>query len=112
MGPPRRIVVRDSMEWDAVWARATSNYGAPPLKPRVDFSRHMVLVVSSYGSPPDEIRIDSLAVRDRDIIAVVWTMRLCSPFMKRAAPVDMVLVPHTTGKVRWVERANRPNCLE
>ena len=99
--------MRDSVTWGQVWTRATRSHEA---RPHVDFARNMVLVASSGWSIGDEIRIDSLRVRGQDIVAVVWTMRFCSPAMREAAPVDMVLVPRTRGKVRWVERANRLNC--
>lgn len=116
-----RIVVRDASDLRDVWARATSRQPSPPPPPNVDFNEHMVVVVGAGRmTPEDQIRVDSVGVREvtnavgrteRALLVLVRTIEGCQQFNVAAYPVQIVRVPYFDGPVRFVERREKdPSC--
>jgi hypothetical protein len=97
------------------WDRATAETPDPkPPMPTVDFTTHMVLLVSAGRSNPgDRIRVDSVGVIDRRLLAggvgevwfaVVRTVPDCNPIPGVSYPIELVRVPKAEGRIEWWER--------
>jgi hypothetical protein len=103
-----RIAVRDAATWQDVWQRATYSHPNPPPMPGIDFTQEMLLVVAAGRmSPGDQIRVDSVGVRNDQYIAIVRTTVECEPFPADAYPMEIVRVRRDERPVGWVERRER-----
>ena len=112
-----RLVVRDAVTMRDVWRRATSTQSSPPPLPTVDFAREMVVVVGTGRmTPADEVRVDSLAIREQALAGqrpsrvmelVVHTIRGCQTIRADAYPLAIMRVQRFDGEVRFVERRQR-----
>lgn len=103
-----RMAVRDAGQWLDVWQRATYSHPNPPPMPGIDFTQEMVLLVAAGRmSPGDQIRVDSVGIRNDEYIAVVRTIVECEPFPADAFPMEIVRVPRTDRPVNFVERRAR-----
>jgi hypothetical protein len=117
-----RVVVRDAEQLREIWARATSRQIAPPPPPEIDFAREMLLVVAAgRRSPEDQIRVDSVRVRqeirrgiaqDLALSAVIRLHEGCGRFAHESFPLEIVRLRRIEGPVEWVERRDRsPECM-
>jgi hypothetical protein len=112
-----RMVVRNAVELDNLWRRATAGQAAPPPLPAVDWSRDMVVAVAAGRmSPGDRIQVDSVGIRRepgtdgrmREVMAVLVTTTVgCGGFTTAAFPVNVVRVRRYDGPVVFVERRGR-----
>jgi hypothetical protein len=76
--------------------------------PGIDFTQEMLLVVAAGRmSPGDQIRVDSVGVRNDQYIAIVRTTVECEPFPADAYPMEIVRVRRDERPVGWVERRER-----
>jgi len=118
-----RLVVRDGQvvgygfrqgarAWSDVWAQATSARPTRPTQPFIDFSKHMLLVVSAGRMRPgDRIRVDSAGVRGDRFVAVVRTIEECQAFPAATYPLEIVRVPREELPIHWEDRRERAaNC--
>lgn len=109
---PAREVVRDSGAWIGMWRRVAHYPSSPPA---VDFSRHILLVAAlgARHSTGYAIRIDSVAVVGGHLVAWVCTGAPgpgMGGFATMTAPLDIVRVPRTSHRVRFVERGQTAEC--
>ncbi|HEX2780360.1 MAG TPA: protease complex subunit PrcB family protein [Gemmatimonadaceae bacterium] len=110
-----RVVVRNESQWREVWARIAGNATPAPEAPEIDFNTEMVLV-AAMGTKPSggwAIRIDRVARRGNNAWAEVTSQQPGSGCMTSAAftaPLDVVVVQRTPGKVVFVERSEVRNC--
>jgi hypothetical protein len=103
-----RLTIRDVDTWRAVWSQATQAQATAPPLPAIDFSRQMVLLVSSGRMKPgDEIHVDSIGKRKGRFFAIVRTTVACQPFPSSAYPLEIVRVRRTEGSVVFVERRGK-----
>jgi hypothetical protein len=103
-----RLTIRDVDTWRAVWSQATQGQASSPPLPEIDFSRQMVLLVSSGRMKPgDEIHVDSIGKRKGRFFAIVRTTVACHPFPSSAFPLEIVRVRRTEGSVVFVERRTK-----
>jgi hypothetical protein len=112
-----RLVVQDSADWGAIWRRINGP-GAGALRPEVDFSREMLLVVGmgeqpcmGYGISVDTVFRD----RERRIYAVVRERQRgvrCGCLNEVVSPVDVIRVPRTARPVTFLERRETNVCEE
>jgi hypothetical protein len=117
-----RLVIRDDETLRDVWGRATSRQSAPPPLPTIDFSRDMLILVSSgRKTPEDQIRVDSVGVQRESgpnrpspepLTAIVRTLEGCRRINVDAFPVEIVRVARYEGPVQFLERRERlTNCV-
>ncbi|MGD2067110.1 MAG: hypothetical protein PVI57_00390 [Gemmatimonadota bacterium] len=109
-----RMVVRDQATFENVWSQATSRQPSPPPIPSIDFGESMVvLVAAGRMTPEDQIRVDSVAVREvlradgnrEEVLAVlVRVTEGCGRLQVDAYPVEIVQVPRFEGTVEFIER--------
>lgn len=109
-----RMVVRDQATFENVWSQATSRQPSPPPIPTIDFGESMVvLVAAGRMTPEDQIRVDSVAVREvlradgtrEEVLAVlVRVSEGCGRLQVDAYPVEIVQVPRFEGTVEFIER--------
>jgi hypothetical protein len=100
-----RIAVRDEFTWSEVWADATSGDPAPPPTPRIDFDRDMILLVAAGRMDPgDRIQVDSVGVRNEDLMVIVRTVVDCREFTSDVYPLEIVRTGKSDRRIRWVER--------
>lgn len=103
-----RITVRDAALWQDVWQRATYSHPNPPPMPGIDFTREMLLVVAAGRmNPGDQIRVDSVGIRNDEYVAIVRTIVECQPFPADAFPMEIVRVPRDDRPVNFVDRRER-----
>lgn len=101
-----RLTIRDPEAWDRAWAKATQQQATPPALPAIDFTRHMLLLVSAGPMRPgDEIRVDSTGVQSSRPVAVVRTTVDCQPFPGSSHPTEIVRVRRSDSTVTFVERS-------
>jgi hypothetical protein len=100
-----RRVVADSAQWVETWP-FIRDYAIEKL-PRVDFAKHLVVIVTLGGraSAGSDIAVDSTAVTrsGRLIFVRVTNNDGCVTGGKVTHPLDVVLVPRTRLPVRFVE---------
>jgi hypothetical protein len=107
-----REVVKDPATWRALW-RSVSGYGkSQPEPPRVDFTSSMLLLAAGPPLGAGDSVIITQAVEDQDgFRAVVMAYRQCAPADVITAPVHVVRVPRSEGRVRFQEDStNAPHC--
>jgi hypothetical protein len=103
-----RLVVRDPDAWREVWLQATSTQTSVLPLPDVDFGRDMILVVGAGRlSPGDQIRVDSVGVRQGSFVVVIRTILECRPFPAAAYPLEIVRVRRNDKSVEFVSRRER-----
>lgn len=112
---PSRQVVRNQRDWAFAWSRAFAGRSPAPPRPRVDFSREMVIVAAQGARPSSgyDISVDRVAEVDGSIeVEVTSTTPAADCFLLAVitAPVAMVRVPASTSRVRFVERDRTLNC--
>jgi hypothetical protein len=107
-----RMVVEDSITWKQIWRQATSTQASPPELPEVDFDDEILLVVGAGRmAPGDQIRVDSVGVREGFFIAVVRLTSECRPLAADVYPLEIVRVRRTGKPVAFEERhARGANC--
>lgn len=104
-GDSTRMIIRDPESLENIWNRAASGQASAPPLPAIDWSRHMVLLVSAgQMHPGDQIRVDSVGTRNGRMVAVVRTTVECQPFPASAYPFEIVRVPRTDEAVTFIER--------
>lgn len=109
-----RLVVRDEAGFRDLWQRATSRQSSPPSPPAVDFTRDMIVVVSTGRmTPDDQIRVDSATVsrapdasgaRVETLNVVVRTTQACRRANVDAYPLEFVRLRRFDGPVRFLDR--------
>lgn len=112
-----RLVVLSRDDWQDLWTRATSARSEPPRRPVVDFEESMVLAVANGRmNPGDEIRVDSVGVREvrtpggdtrEELAVVVRSIRACSGFQAASFPLEIVQVRRFDLPVNFIERRER-----
>ncbi|HEV2145921.1 MAG TPA: protease complex subunit PrcB family protein [Longimicrobiaceae bacterium] len=112
---PARLVVRSEAEWRRVWGKLHERVHPQPELRRVDFSRHAVLVAAlgSRSSGGYSILVDSVSDAGGELRAVVRKVSPgagCVVTQAFTQPVDVVLVPASGKRVRFVERDEVLDC--
>ena len=110
-----RVAVRTMSQWREVWARIAGNATPAPDAPEIDFATEMVLVAAMGTKPTGgwSVRIDRVARRGNTVYAEVTSQQPgsgCASIASLTAPVDVVVVQRTDGKVVFVERSEVRNC--
>ena len=113
---PARLVVRDAVQWSAVWARIHAGVTPQPARPEVDFSREMIIVAAMGGrnSGGFGILIEDATAIGSDGVAV--TVRSIAPGSRcivtgaLTAPVDVARLPRRNGVVQFTERMQTHDC--
>jgi len=106
------MVVEDSVTWKRVWRQATSTQPSPPPRPEVDFDSEILLVVGAGRmAPGDQIRVDSVGVREGFYVVVVRVITECRPLAADVFPLEIVRARRTGKPVAFAERRERgANC--
>jgi hypothetical protein len=112
---PARLVVRDAVTWQGVWAQTFRGGSVPPI-PVIDFSREMLVVVAlgSHSSGGYGILLDGASAEATGDLAVA--VRSISPgsgcgvTAAFTQPVDIARVPRRDGAVRFVESSEVTSC--
>lgn len=112
-----RLVIMDTTDYNQVWNRLVG-HDDRTVRPKVDFSREMLLVVGmgeqpclGYGISIDTVYRD----QDRRIYALVRERRKgarCGCLSEVISPVDIVRVPRTERPVSFLERVETNSCEE
>ena len=110
-----RVAVRTMSQWREVWARIAGNASPAPDAPEIDFATEMVLVAAMGTKPTGgwSVRIDRVARRGNTVWAEVTSQQPgtgCVSIAALTAPVDVVIVQRTDGKVVFVEKSEVRNC--
>ena len=113
-GPTMRVreVVRDSSRWQ-VWSSGLRLHTDSALPP-VDFSRYMVVVagMGSVASTGFELFVDSVHTSGSKLLVYVRSVDPggCSVGGAETRPIDIVRVPRTTLRVRFLESTETNRC--
>jgi hypothetical protein len=112
-----RLVVMDTTDYNQVWNRIIGRDDRT-VRPKVDFSREMLLVVGmgeqpclGYGINIDTVYRD----QERRIYALIRERRRgarCGCLSEIISPVDIVRVPRTERPVSFLERIETNSCEE
>jgi hypothetical protein len=112
-----RLVVQDSTDWGAIWRRIVGP-NTSAVRPEIDFSREMLLIVGmgeqpcmGYGISVDTVFRD----RERRLYAVVRERQRgvrCGCLNEVVSPVDIIRVPKTARPVTFLERRETNVCEE
>jgi hypothetical protein len=105
-------VIRDAATWQQVWQEATSAQATRPPLPEVDFTRQMLLLVSTGRmSVVDGVNVDSVGARvevadggrKQEVLAVYYSVvRGCPASTREAYPVRIVRVRRFQDNVRFI----------
>lgn len=100
---PRRVIVRDAVEWRALWA---AHAGPATESPAVDFSTRMVAAVFAGEQPSPGFEIEMTGARQwGDGLEVIVEQRSPAPGMMAAAlvvtPFHIVSLPRHNGDVEF-----------
>ncbi len=104
---PQRFVVRDSASMAMVWETIYQHVSPRPDMPLVDFTRNMILVVALGASPTTgwDILLDSALLGADGLVGhgpiTSSTSGAVLPVV--TSPVDVGVVPRTTGPVLFVD---------
>ena len=112
-----RLVIADSSDYRVFWTRVTGSSDMAN-RPKVDFSREM-LVIAAMGEQPCMgygINVDTV-YRDQDhrVFAVVRERRRgarCGCLSQLVSPVDIIRIPRTERPVTFIERVETNSCEE
>ena len=112
---PDRIVVRDPIQWDALWAQIYAKQLPVPPVPAIDFSREMLVVVAlgSRSSGGYGIIVDGANESENGGIAVTVRSiapRNCVVTLAFTQPVDIARLPRRDGSVSFIERSEVHDC--
>lgn len=112
-----RLVIMDTTDYNQVWSRLVGRDDRT-ARPKVDFSREMLLVVGMGEQPclGYNINVDTV-YRDQEkrIYAVVRERRRgarCGCLAEVISPVDIIRVPRTERPVSFLERVETNTCEE
>ena len=89
---PSRMVIRNEREWEKVWLEHLSNINPPLGRPKVDFTREMVVAVFAGEKPTSGYPVEIIAVDTQDSQLVV-TVRYRQP-STGAGVMDVVTCPY------------------
>jgi hypothetical protein len=114
-------VIRDDLQWEALWRQVTSLRDDRPALPAVDFERHMVVFYAAGQMPLESmVRVDSAGVYEqktlegdkRNVFKVVVTVGPGCPGIEASVyPVDIVRVPRFDGDVEFeMNQTENPDC--
>jgi hypothetical protein len=112
-----RGVIRDSAAWASLWSNFYRTYGEnfdrpPPVGPRVDFTRDMVLVVASaHLQVEDSLSVDSLGLSDSVTTVVVRHFVGCGILPAGRPKALFVTLPQRPQPTRFVQRVEQ-RCRE
>jgi hypothetical protein len=102
---PQRRVIRNAAEWKAAWMQLWGD--SPPAYkfPRVNFKKHMVLLVSS-GKPSSgyEVIIQEVVQHKDRLEVTVVTARSCRECLNLKYPLALKRIPRTRTPVRFIEK--------
>jgi PrcB C-terminal len=116
MTVPARLVVRDAVTWQAVWAQVYRGMSPVPPTPSIDFSQEMVIVAAlgTYGSGGYGILVDGASEADAGGAAIAIRSNSpgpsCVVTLAFTQPVDIARMPRRDGAVTFVERSSVTNC--
>ena len=107
---PRRIVVRDAVEWQALWA---AHAGPAASAPDVDFAADMVAAVfaGERPTPGYEIEIEDTRREGGALAIVVHEVHPPRGLLTAqviVSPFHIVRLPRHEGEVRFIDAANTP----
>lgn len=112
-----RLVIMDSTDYNQIWSRLLG-YDDRTVRPKVDFTREMLLVAAmgeqpclGYGINIDTVYRD----QERRLYAVVRERRRgarCGCLSQVISPVDIIRVPRTERPVSFLERVETNSCEE
>ena len=107
---PRRTVVRDAVEWRALWA---AHAGPAAPAPPVDFAADMVAAVfaGERPTPGYEIEIGDTRREGPALVVVVNEVPPARGMMAAqviVSPFHIVRLPRHEGEVRFIEAASTP----
>ena len=116
MNTPARLVVRDAITWQAVWAQIYRGTSPVPPAPSIDFSREMVIVAAlgTRGSSGFDALIDGATEADAGGAAIAIRSTSpgagCASLTVLTQPVDIAWMPRRDGAVTFVERSTVTTC--
>ena len=105
-----RVVVRDSANWRALWARINRPFIPAPALPPIDFNREMVVVAGLGARPSGGYDIVIEAV-EQDSAGIEVALRRASPApgcpvaAVMTQPLDVARIPASEQRVRFRERS-------
>lgn len=105
-----RTVVRDSVQWSALWRGITRPFYPPPPLPHVDFDRDM-LVVAALGARATGGYDVVIEGAQQDASTIEIALRTSSPApgcpvsAAMTQPVDLATIPASPRTVRFRERS-------
>ena len=111
----RRLVIRTSVEWNALWEEVTQNRMPKPPPPEVDFEQYMV-IVAAMGSRPTggyTVTVDEVNQGQGQLLAEVRETSpgpTCMTTQALTAPVTAVRVVRSEGRVTFVEVQDQHDC--
>jgi len=112
-----RLVIMDSTDYNQLWSRLLG-YDDRTVRPKVDFTREMLLV-AAMGEQPClgyAINIDTVyRDQERRLYAIVRERRRgarCGCLSQVISPVDIIRVPRTERPVSFLERVETNSCEE
>jgi hypothetical protein len=112
-----RLVIMDTTDYNQVWSRLVGRDDRT-ARPKVDFSREMLLVVGMGEHPclGYNINVDTV-YRDQEkrIYAVVRERRRgarCGCLAEVISPVDIIKLPRTERPVSFLEKVETNTCEE
>ena len=115
IGERRRVVIRDSDQWNAFWKEAAAGRGAAGAPPEIDFTRDMALVAAmgTRGTGGHRIAIDSVFRSEGRLLVVVREVSpgaKCMTTQAVTAPLAAVRVARSTDPVTFLERLEVQDC--
>lgn len=107
-----RKVIRDTIEFKQIWARAVSLSSTKPPRPVVDFNKEMVVLAGAGRMKPgDVVHIDSVGTKGSLTVIVIRTTIACQNIATSAYPFEMVRIPRNNGDDTFREHVMRaPEC--
>ena len=112
---PRRLIIRTSQEWQAIWSELRRDQYPITAPPAVDFRQSMVILAALgiRGTGGHAIQIEGVSRREGRLFVVVRQVSPaagCVATQALTSPVDAVQVPQSDEPVTFVERQDTRHC--
>ncbi|CAN5722221.1 hypothetical protein BH23GEM9_BH23GEM9_12820 [soil metagenome] len=104
---PARLLITSETQWAEAWARIYSNISPVPVRPAVDFSQNVIVLVAMGQRPTTgySVNITETRVHGNSLYVRV-TERLpgpsCGTGQALTAPVHAVQVPRQSGGAQFI----------